>query len=140
MNDALSISLTMEVAFYDVDSYRIVWHGSYPKYFEIARCKLLEKIDFTYADMEATGYFFPIIDINIKYIKPLRMDQQFTITATLKEWQNKLCIRYLITDTETGERLTKGETTQVAVAMPSAVTQFISPDALINKVNAALEK
>ncbi len=53
----ISISMDMDVAFSDVDSYRIVWHGAYPKYFEIARCKLLEKIDFTYNDMEAAGYF-----------------------------------------------------------------------------------
>ncbi len=53
----------MEVGFFDVDSYRVVWHGNYPKYFEIARCKLLDKIGFTYADMEETGYFYPVVDL-----------------------------------------------------------------------------
>jgi len=136
--DKLSISLDMEVAFFDVDSYRIVWHGNYPKYFEIARCKLLEHIDFTYEDMETAGYFFPIIDMKAKYIKPLQFKQQFTITATLIEWENKLTIRYLIQDRETGEKITKAETSQVAIAMPEHITQFASPDILINKVQAAL--
>jgi len=136
----LSISINMEVSFFDVDSYRIVWHGNYPKYFEIARCKLLEYIDFTYEDMEAAGYFFPIIDMKIKYIKPLIFKQHFTITATLTEWENKLIIRYLIEDSETGDKLTKGETSQAAIAMPSQITQFTSPMALINKVNATLKK
>lgn len=136
--DKLSISLDMEVAFFDVDSYRIVWHGNYPKYFEIARCKLLEHIDFTYDDMEAAGYFFPIIDMKAKYIKPLQFKQLFTITATLIEWENKLTIHYLIQDRDTGEKITKAETSQVAIAMPEHITQFVSPDILINKVQAAL--
>ena len=94
MTKRISTSFEHEVAFFDVDSYRIVWHGSYIKYFEVARCKLLELIDFTYDDMEKSGYFFHILDVNIKYIKPLRFRQRFTITATLTEWENKLVIDY----------------------------------------------
>lgn len=135
----LSISLDMEVAFFDVDSYRIVWHGNYPKYFEIARCKLLEHIDFTYEDMETAGYFFPVIDLQVKYIQPLRFKQLFTITATLTEWENKLTIQYLIQDRDTGEKITKAKTSQVAIAMPEHVTQFTSPEILIDKVKVALE-
>lgn len=138
MTDKLSISYDMEVAFFDVDSYRIVWHGNYPKYFEVARCKLLENISFTYKDMEEAGYFFPIIDMKIKYIKPLTFGQKCTITATIIEWENKLTIRYLIQDSETGEKLTKGQTSQAAIQMPDHITQFVSPDVLLHKVNKAL--
>lgn len=140
MKNMLSVSLDMEVAFFDVDAYRIVWHGTYPRYFEIARCKLLEKIEFTYKDMEAAGYFFPIIDMQVKYIKPLRFEQQFVITATLREWEHKLSIDYLITDKHSGERLTKGKTSQVAVSMPDNTMQFASPTLLINKVKQALDQ
>lgn len=138
MTDKLSISLDMEVAFFDVDTYRIVWHGSYPKYFEIARCKLLESIDFTYQKMEESGYFFPIIDMSIKYVKPLIFGQKFTITATIVEWENKLTIQYLIKDHISGEKITKATTSQAAVLMPGHITQFVSPKALIDKVNKAL--
>ncbi len=140
MEKKLSISLDHEVAFYDVDSYRIAWHGSYVKYFEIARCKLLELIDFTYNDMEKSGYFFPIIDLNVKYVRPLKFGQKFTITATLIEWENRLTIQYLIEDKNTGERITKGRTSQVAIAMPDNITQFVSPSALIDKVTNAMER
>ena len=139
MSAALSISLEQTVEFYDVDSYRIVWHGSYVKYFEVARCKLLERIDYTYKEMEASGYFFPVIDLKVKYIKPLTFGQRFIITASLVEWQHKLAIDYTITDAASGEKLTKGQTSQVAVTMPEQVTQFISPPALIDRVNLALE-
>jgi len=140
MNEALSTSIDIEVPFFDVDSYRIAWHGSYVKYFEVARCKLLEKIDFTYDDMEESGFFYPIVDIQIKYIKPLRFKQQFTITASIVEWEHRLKIKYLITDKKTGERVTKGHTTQAAVTMPDETMLLISPPILIDKINKALSK
>jgi len=134
----MQITLNMQVAFYDVDSYRVVWHGNYPKYFEIARCKLLEKIGFTYADMEGINHFFPVIDLQIKYVDSLIFDQHFTITATLKEWENKLIIDYQIRDTETEKSITKAQTTQVAVKMPERITQFETPKELRDKMNRLL--
>ncbi|MCR6652419.1 MAG: hypothetical protein NVV73_13445, partial [Cellvibrionaceae bacterium] len=51
-----------------MDSLNIVWHGNYCKYFEVARCELLHKIGYDYADMRNTGYAFPIIELKAKYI------------------------------------------------------------------------
>jgi len=136
----ISISTQMRVAFYDVDSYRVVWHGAYPKYLEIARGILLEKIGYTYADMEKDNYFFPVIDLKIKYIDSMVVGQEFTITATLKEWQHKLIIDYLIFDPESGKRITKATTTQAAVKMPEKITQFVSPVELLNAVEACFSR
>lgn len=138
--NVISITSQMRVAFYDVDSYRIVWHGAYPKYLEIARGELLEKIAYTYADMEKDQYFFPIIDMRIKYIDSLIVGQHFIITTTLKEWENKLVIDYLICDAASGKRCTKARTTQVAIKMPEKITQFESPKNLITAVQTALNK
>ena len=134
----LSTSFDMEVAFFDVDSYRIVWHGNYPKYFEIARCALLEKIGYPYEKMEESGYFFPVIDLQSRYLKPLVFKQTVTVTATLKEWLNKLIIDYTIHDIKSGDLLTKGQTTQVAVLMPEKITQFQLPDLFIKNVGKLL--
>jgi len=134
----LTTRFDMEVPFFDVDSYRIVWHGNYPKYFEIARCQLLEEIGFPYNKMEETGYFFPVIDLHTKYVKPILFKQSIRVTATLKSWEHKLVIDYLITDQKNSEKLTKGRTQQVAVLMPNNITQFQSPSELVDKINARL--
>jgi len=134
----LSHSFDMEVAFYDVDAYRVVWHGNYPKYFEIARCNLLENIGFPYQKMEETGYFFPVINLQTKYIKPIVFKQAIKVQATLKSWEHKLVIDYLISDQETGDKLTKGQTEQVAVMMPDQITQFQSPRELVEKIETRL--
>lgn len=136
----ISCCIDKEIAFYDVDSYRIVWHGNYPKYFEEARCALLEQLGYPYAAMEESTYFFPVIDLQIRYIKTIIFKQRVKITATLAEWEHRLVIRYLISDADSGERLCKGSTTQVAVKMPEKITQFVSPAELINKVQEFLEK
>jgi acyl-CoA thioester hydrolase len=139
MNKKISSQFEMEVPFFDVDSYRIVWHGNYAKYFEIARCHLLEKINYSYQTMEGSGYAFPVIDLQVRYRKALKFGQRVRVIATLKAWQNKLVIDYLIKDAATGTTLTKGQTTQVAVSMPDEVTQFQSPQQLLDSVDAAFE-
>ena len=134
----IKTSCKMEIPFFDVDTYKIVWHGNYAKYFEIARCELLEKIGYSYSKMEESGYFFPVIDMQTRYVKPLVFKQKVIIIAELKEWENKLIINYLIKDRDSGQIFTKAQTTQVAVLMPEQITQFQSPVPLIESVNKLL--
>jgi acyl-CoA thioester hydrolase len=138
MSGSIETTLNLEIPFFDVDSYRVVWHGNYPKYFEIARCQLLEHIGYPYSKMELSGYFFPVIDIRTRYIKPIMFRQNVCVTATLKEWKHRLIIDYSITDTKSKERLTKAQTTQVAVLMPEYITQFQSPPELISSIETLL--
>jgi acyl-CoA thioester hydrolase len=44
----LQAEVEMLVPFFDVDSMDVVWHGHYVKYFEVARCALLERIGHNY--------------------------------------------------------------------------------------------
>ena len=124
----------IEVPFHDVDSMRVAWHGHYVKYMEIARCALLDKIDYNYSQMEQTGYVWPVIEVNIRYIKPLRFQQKIRVKAKLVEWENRLKINYLIEDLETGNRLTKGHTIQVAFDAEKEEMLFASPDVLFKKL------
>lgn len=132
------VQYDLEIPFYDVDAYRIVWHGNYPKYFEVARCQLLEEIGFPYEKMEEAGYFFPVIDLQVKYVKPIKFKQRVKVVCMPKQWENKLVIHYRIQDALTDEILTKAQSSQVAVKMPDEVTQFQSPRQLIDAVEAWL--
>lgn len=53
-----------------------------------------------------------------------------------KEWENRLKIDYLIFDAESGKRLTKGYTTQVAVNIEAREMCFQSPQVLFDRLNA----
>jgi len=127
-------SVDLEIPFHDVDMMSVVWHGHYAKYFEIARCALLEKIDYNYPQMRDSGYAWPVIDLNMRYIKPAVFGQVITVRAHIIEWENRLKITYLITDKLTGSRLTKGYSIQVAVDMQTKAMCFESPRVLFEKL------
>lgn len=135
-----SASADFTVEFYDVDSMQIVWHGNYIKYFELGRCALLDAIGFGYAEMAKSGYAWPVVDVRVKYIRPLMFHQKARIEATLLEYENRLRIAYRIIDPETGTVITKGESTQMAVEVSTLTSCFTSPECLLAPVRAYLEK
>jgi len=126
--------ITIEVPFHDVDMMGIVWHGNYARYFEIARCALLDQIDYNYLQMKDSGYAWPVIDMQIRYARPLTFQQRVKVRAWIAEYENRLKIKFEIRDEATGERLSKGHTSQVAVCMPDGEMCFASPDILLQKL------
>lgn len=128
MTQALfEVSTEVLVPFYDVDSMEIVWHGHYVKYFEDARCQMLQELDYNYATMRSSGYAWPVVDMRIKYIKPAQFNRRICIKARLVEWEIRLKIEYVIIDLDSGETLTKGYTVQVAVDMAAGEMCFATP-------------
>lgn len=113
---------------------KVVWHGHYAKYFEVARCHLLDKIDYNYQQMEMSGYAWPVIDMQIRYAHPLRFGQWVKVSAKLVEYEHRLKINYEVSDLGSGKRLTKGYTVQVAVAIDGSELQFESPKVLLEKL------
>ena len=134
----ISADIKVKCQFYDLDPMGIAWHGNYPRFFEQARCALLDKIDYNYDQMRDSGYAWPIVDMRIKYVRSLRFVQEVTVTATLVEYENRLKINYLIKDIETGEKLTQGFTIQVAIDNNTEEMLFQSPPVLYQKVEALL--
>ena len=137
-NSIVSKSVEIEIPFFDVDSMEITWHGNYLKYFEIARCALLEKINFGYLEMKASGYAWPVVDVRVKYIKPTKFKQNIIVEAFLIEYENRLKINYLIKDKKTQDKLTTGYSIQVAVDPVTQEMSFVSPDCLLKKIKRFL--
>ena len=129
-----STSITLTAQFYDIDPMGVVWHGNYMRYLEQARCALLDQIGYNYQEMQASGYIWPIVDMRIKYVRPVRFSQQIAVTATIVESANRLKIEYVITDKASGEVLTKAYTIQVAIDSTTNEMCLESPAALTNKV------
>lgn len=126
--------IEIKIPFHDIDVMGVAWHGHYVKYLEIARCALLDKIDYNHPQMEASGFAWPVIEIRIRYPRPLYFQQKIRVKARLDEWENRLKISYLIEDLNTGQRLTKAYTVQVALDLKSGEMLFVSPDILLQKL------
>lgn len=126
--------IALTVPFHDIDSIGVAWHGHYAKYFELARCELLDSIGYGYDAMRESGFMWPVIDMRVRYIKPVRFGQRIVVKASLREWENRLRIDYLVSDRHSAQRLTKGSTVQVAVDMANGEMCFVSPPVLFERL------
>lgn len=127
-------SVELQIPFHDLDPLEICWHGHYVRYFEIARAALLRTFDYDYPQMRASGYAWPVIELYIRYARPLRYQQRIRVEASLVEWENRLRVDYAIHDAEGGQRLTRGYTIQVAVDMHTGEMCMLSPSILAEKL------
>ncbi len=131
----VACEIEIEIPFFDVDLMEIVWHGHYIKYLEIARCALLDKIDYNYMKMRSSGYTWPVIDLRLRYARSAKFGQKIIVQAELVEWENRLKINYRIVDKKTGTRLTRGYTCQVAVNIATEEMCYESPAILWQKLD-----
>jgi acyl-CoA thioester hydrolase len=129
-----SAEAEIRVQFFDLDPMEVVWHGHYVKYLEIARCALLDTIDYNYAQMKASGYAWPVIDMRLRYVDSATFGQRLKLRAEIVEWENRLKVGYLVTDAASGRRLLRASTTQVAVDMATREMCFVSPAVLFQKL------
>lgn len=74
------------VMYADTDQMGVMHHGSYVKYLEVARTELMRSCGMPYNEMEKAGIMSPILDLNIKYIKPALYDEVLTV----KTWISKI--------------------------------------------------
>jgi acyl-CoA thioester hydrolase len=130
----ISADVVIKAQFHDLDPMQVVWHGNYVRYLEQARCALLDRIAYNYTEMEASGFAWPVVDLRIKYVRPVRFAQEIVVSAQLVEYANRLKIEYRVRDQATGEVLTKATTVQVAVRIESGELQLDSPPALLDKL------
>jgi len=126
-----------QVQFFDLDPMEVVWHGRYVNYLEIVRGVLLDRIDYNYAQMRASGYTWPVIDLHLRYAASATYGQTLKLRAEIIEWENRLKIAYLIADAATGRRLARATTTQVAVEIASREMCFASPPVLFEKLGVS---
>jgi acyl-CoA thioester hydrolase len=134
----ISTNLVVTAQFYDLDPMGVVWHGHYARFFEQARCQLLDNIGYNYAEMQVSGYVWPIVDMRVKYVRPIRFQQQINVLASLVEYANRLKIDYVISDQLSAEVLTKAHTIQVAVDAATSELCLESPAALTNKLKGLI--
>ena len=130
----LSAEIEVVPPFFDVDSMDIVWHGHYVKYLELARCALLERFDYGYTQMRASGYGWPVVDLRLKYVRPASFNQPLVVRAEIVEWENRLKIAYLIRDKATGAKVNVATSIQVAVDIATREMLYVCPQVLWDRL------
>lgn len=124
--------------FGDVDAMGVLWHGHYARFLEQARDALMEAIGYGYSEMHASGFMWPIVELQVKYVRPVSLGQRVRVEARLLEYENRLKIAYRCLDASDGALLTKAHSVQVAVSVDTRELRLESPQALIERVEALL--
>jgi acyl-CoA thioester hydrolase len=124
----VSASVRLTVPYYDVDLMQVVWNGNYLKYFELARQALFRECGLDLRRcLEETRYVFPVIRSMIKHIHPLRLDDEFSCTATLREARVKIVLDFEVKRISDGKVCATGRSEQVAVLLPEMEMAFKIP-------------
>lgn len=126
----------LTVPFHDADMMGVTWHGHYVRYLEIARCELLEQVGYTYLDMYASGFAWPVVDLKLRYARGCTFGDRLRIRVQVEETEFRLKLFYRIEQADTGELLTKAWTTQVAVDAKTGEMIYPSPTTLTEKMTA----
>lgn len=133
-NAIVSVAVETSAQFYDIDPMNVVWHGNYPRFLELARVELFDKIDYGYAQMVASGFAWPVVDMGVRYIRPIKLLQRVEVRAGVVEWENRLKTVFEILDVETRKRLTRAHSIQVAVNIKTEELLWETPPILRQKL------
>lgn len=125
----------LRVPFHDVDPMRVVWHGHYLKYFEIARDELLRNLGVDLQEyVRETGLAFPIVRSRIKHLRPLVYDDEFFCRATVVEAKRKIIMDFEVRRADDDGVCARGRTEQLAVRYPDMALELSIPDDLRKKL------
>ena len=76
---------SVSVRYAETDMMGVVYHGSYLPWLEIGRTQLLKDHGIPYRVLEAEGFFLPVVEVSLRYLRPAKYDDEVVITTVLRE-------------------------------------------------------
>ena len=115
--DGQSIEVNLRVRYAETDAMGIVHHASYVVWLEQGRTELLRAHGSDYREIEASGIFIMITDLQLRYLAPARFDDWVIVRTALDELRSrKLSFIYELRLAETGAPLLTARSQHIFVA------------------------
>lgn len=70
--------------FHETDQMGIIHHSNYIKWMEEARIYLMDKMGYSYRDMDDKGIYSPVLDVTCRYVKSVQFNDKIRILVSLK--------------------------------------------------------
>lgn len=128
----------LQIRYDEVDKMGYVYHGNYAKYYHISRTELFRKLGFSDKKLEDLKILMPIIELNIKYIKPIYYDDIITITTFLKKIPDSRVKFYHEVRNVDDELINEATSTLVFVDMKTRLPMRV-PLFIVNKTKPYFE-
>jgi acyl-CoA thioester hydrolase len=101
----------IRVRYAETDQMGYVYYGNYAMYFEVARVEAMRSSGFSYKGMEDEGVMMPVLESNIRYLKPGKYDELLTIKTRIPTLPGvRIRFEYEVFN-EANELITEGWTT-----------------------------
>ena len=108
------VTTTYRVKFYDTDTFRIVHHSNYIRWFETGRVEFLRELGIDLNEMMNDGILFPIVEIGAKFHAPAKFDDVLEIETTAEALTKaKMKFDYVIRKRGEEKILAEGTSTNV---------------------------
>ena len=77
-----SHTITIIPRYCETDQGGVIHHTVYPIWFEMGRTELLRVNGLAYKNLEASGTFFVVAELSVKYKRPAYYDEELLLTTT----------------------------------------------------------
>ena len=105
----------LRVRYAETDRMGYCYYGNFAAYFEVGRVESLRQLGITYKQMEDQGVILPVLDYQIKYVKPAYYDEELRIETTIDKVEGARIHFSYATYNEKNEKLNQASTTLVFV-------------------------
>ena len=129
----------IRIRYDEVDKMGYVYHGNYAKYYHISRTELLRKIGISDRELETHDILLPVIELNIKYLKPVFYDDIITIRTSLHNIPTSRMIFHHEVRSNTNEIINRATST-VAFVDINTRKPMKAPQFIVNKIKSYIEK
>lgn len=101
---------------YHTDYSGAVWHGTYIAWLEEARIECMRSIGIDYADLVALGCELPVVELSLRYHRPIRMGMAVVVRTRMADMEGvRINWDYQIQSLDGEELYLTGRVTLVAV-------------------------
>jgi acyl-CoA thioester hydrolase len=126
---------TVTVRFNEVDAYQVAWHGHYVGWLEIGRMALARRFGLDPFQLAELGFLGPVVQLELKYLRPARCNDTLTIRTTLKPSETAQLIFLSEIIGPDGSRLANGRTVHALTDLEGTL-QFRLPEQVAQRVAA----
>jgi acyl-CoA thioester hydrolase len=122
----------------DTDSYGIVWHGAYLRWFEVGRVEMANLAGTSLKVLEEEGIQLPVVELNCRYKSPAKVLDEIVIETEVSVLtKTSITFKHTITNNSTGLLVLNALTTCVTTDKNGKLFRRM-PDEIYNKFEIAL--
>ena len=127
---------SLQVRFYEVDVYGVVWHGHYVGWFEAGRNDLTQRYQMGPLQLKERNLLAPVVGLDCQFKLPATFGNSLIIQTTMERTEvAKLIFRYRVVDQENDRVLATGSTTHVLTDLKGNLLYRI-PSEVLEKIEA----